>query len=80
MNIKTADCPKCPKSMIQTATGTLLTTNPPQIGMEWWCGCGHREPAPPADRALLSDQRLEWWHAVNRRLPEAQQRPWGKLW
>jgi hypothetical protein len=74
MSIEAVACPKCPAWMIRYPTGVMLTSNPPQVEMVWWCACGYSEASAPARQSLIADQRFEWWQAVNRqRIREEQQ-------
>jgi hypothetical protein len=86
MKIQTIQCPECPAWAIRRPTGTVLTSNPRQSVMEWWCACGFRAPAEPERGNTLDDQSYDRWNAVNRQRHaeldrlRAAERPWWQRW
>jgi hypothetical protein len=84
MLIETHSCPKCPAWMVRRRLPYMLPTNPPQLKTEWWCGCGHTEPAEPVNPHVIVEDAHETWRAANRqREYEERQRvragmPWWR--
>jgi hypothetical protein len=91
VSIETRQCPACPAWMVRRPTGVVLTSNPPQYPQEWWCACGHREPAGIDAGQTAEQETYGWWLAVNRqRKHEERQairagrgfwrRAWDRIW
>ncbi len=58
-------CPKCQKKMIKRSTGLVLASYPPQYPQEWWCGCGHKEPAETLRGKTDEEYVREEWERIN---------------
>lgn len=68
MMVKPKACPNCNKRMIRVVAlqQKLVCRMPPAQDMDWWCGCGHREPAGTERVKDVMAERLQQWEALNR--------------
>jgi hypothetical protein len=87
MRIESRPCSECAAWMVRRPTGVVLPTSPPRFPTEWWCACGHREPADVELGKTMDEESYGWWQAVNRQRQHeereavrAQRGFWRRLW
>lgn len=67
LRIQSLQCPECPAVMIRRPSGVILTSNPPQTGMEWHCyACGYTRESGGEPAGEVDDPWRDSWLAVNR--------------